>query len=121
MVGWAECKGLRTAKQGDGTQEAAPAQTDAPAAPSSDTPAKAEASPLVGTYENADGKTMIEFLAGGKAYFSFHGVTADCAHSGNAKKVTVTCDGEDMVFAVNSDGSLAGPPESFVTRMKKKP
>jgi hypothetical protein len=121
MVGWAECKDLRMAKTDGEAQDAAPEQADAPAASSSDTPAKAGASPLVGTYENADGKTLIEFLAGGKAYFSFHGVTADCAHSGNAKKVTVTCDGEDMVFAVNSDGSLAGPPESFVTRMKKKP
>ena len=121
MVGWAECTGLRVAKGGDGTQGAAPEQTNAPVAPSSETPAKAAPSTLVGTYENADGKAVIEFLAGGKAYFSFHGITGDCTHSGNARKVTVTCDAEDTVFTVNSDGSLAGPPDSFVARMKKKP
>ena len=116
LDGWVECSELRTAKNRAG------AQADAPAAPSPETAKKAGPSPLVGTYENADGKTVLEFLAEGKAYFSFHGVTNDCSHSGNAKKVTVTCDGVNtaFVFTVNSDGSLAGPPDSFVTRMKKK-
>lgn len=122
LDGWVECSELRTAKNRAGAKDAAAAPSDAPTAPSSDTAKKAGPSPLLGTYENADGKTVLEFLAEGKAYFSFHGVTNDCSHSGNAKKVTVTCDGVDtaFVFTVNSDGSLAGPPDSFVTRMKKK-
>ena len=123
LDGWVECSELRTAKKNTGAKDAAAAPSDAPAAPSSEAAKKAGPSPLVGTYENADGKTVLEFLAEGKAYLSFHGVTNDCSHSGNVKKVTVTCDGVDtaFVFTVNSDGSLAGPPDSFITRMKKKP
>jgi len=81
----------------------------------------AEGSKLRGTYENSDGKTLIEFKAGGKAFFSFHGITMECTHKQDGKKIVVTCDGEDTVFTVADDGALAGPPDSFVTRMKKKP
>lgn len=108
MVGWVECKDLRMAKKDGEAQDAASEQADAPAAPSPKTAAKAAPSALAGTYENADGKTLIEFLADGKAYFSFHGMTLDCTHNGSAKKVTVSCNGEDTVFTVNSDGSSPG-------------
>lgn len=82
---------------------------------------KTAGSPLRGTYQNADGMTIIEFLSEGKAYLSFHGFTQECTHKQSGKKIVLTCDDEDTVFAVNDDGALSGPPDSFLVRMKKKP
>lgn len=78
-------------------------------------------SKLRGTYQNADGMTLIEFKPGGQAFFSFHGLTQECAHKQDGKKIVLTCDGEDTVFTVADNGALAGPPESFIAPMKKKP
>ena len=78
-------------------------------------------SPLKGTYQNADGMTLVEFQSGGKAFFSFHGVTQECTHKQSEKKIVLSCDGEDTVFAVADDGALAGPPDSFLARLTKKP
>lgn len=127
VVGWAECKGLRVVQRAGNGQAAAQTRPEegaqppsAPPAPVSGKPGKATGSTLRGTYQNANGEAVIEFLSEGKAFFSFHGVTGACTHKQNGKDVILTCDDEDMVFTVNDDGSLAGPPDSFVSRMKKK-
>jgi len=73
-----------------------------------------------GVYENAQGNASIEFLDGGKAHFSFHGVGGDCKYRLEGKKLTLIVDDETTVFTVNDDGSLTGPPDSFLSRMKKK-
>lgn len=82
---------------------------------------KAVGSKLRGTYQNSDGMTLVEFQTGGKAFFSFHGLTQECTHKQDGKRIVLTCDGEETAFTVADDGALAGPPESFVARMKKKP
>jgi len=75
---------------------------------------------IEGTYQNAQGNASIEFMSGGKAHFSFHGVGGDGKYVIDGKKLTFTFDDENLVFTINDDGSLSGPPDSFVNRMKKK-
>ncbi len=126
LAGWEECKELRVVKRvggGQATEQARPEESTqrsgtAAAAPAK--PATAAGSSLRGTYQNADGTAQIEFLPAGKAFWSFHGATMECTHAQNGKKLVLTCDGADMAFTVGEDGALAGPPDSFMARMKKK-
>ena len=73
-----------------------------------------------GVYTNADGNTSIEFLKDGKAHFSLHGLGGECTYTQSGKNVVLTCDGETTEFTIGDDGALAGPPDGFMTRMKKK-
>ena len=75
---------------------------------------------IEGTYQNAQGNASIEFMSGGKAHFSFHGVGGDGKYTIEGMKLTFMFDGEKLVFTINDDGSLSGPPDSFVNRLKKK-
>jgi hypothetical protein len=75
---------------------------------------------IEGVYENAQANASVEFLAGGKAHFSFHGVGGECTYKITGDKIALTCDGEVTNFTINADGSLTGPPDSFVARLKKK-
>ena len=77
-------------------------------------------SKLEGTYSNAEGTASIEFMAGGKAHFSLSGLGGEGTFKQVGNKVTVNMDGEQTVFTVNEDGSLTGPPDSFLSRLKKK-
>jgi hypothetical protein len=77
-------------------------------------------SSVEGEWENADQKTIVELLPKGKAFLSFHGLTQECSYRVEGKKITMTCDGEDTVFTIEDDGTLAGPKESFLARMKRK-
>lgn len=124
LVGWAECKGLRVVQRADGSKVPVPAEdkVKAAAAASAEKPSGAASAPssLRGTYQNADGGVTIEFLPAGKAFFSFGGASLECTHRQSGKKLTLTCADDDTLFTVNDDGTLAGPPDSFVTRMKKK-
>lgn len=116
-VGWAECKGLKLVRGADGE---VPPPTPAPAPPAAAKSTASGPAPLKGTYANSDGTAVLEFVSGGKAHFAFHGVSQPCTQKGNAKAVTLTCDGEDMEFKVDDDGALAGPADSPFSRMKKK-
>ncbi len=73
-----------------------------------------------GVYTNADGNTSIEFLKDGKAHFSLHGLGGECTYTQSGKQVVLTCDGETTEFTIGDDGALAGPPDGFMSRMKKK-
>ena len=81
---------------------------------------KASSSKVEGTYANAEGNASVEFMAGGKAHFSLHGVGGPCSFKQVGNKVTLTVEGEDTVFTVNDDGSVTGPPDGFLSRLKKK-
>lgn len=121
-VGWADCAGLKAVRRAGNAAPDTAAKPEA-APPAAARPARADkggGSPLKGTYVNADGAMVIEFLPKGKAFFSMYGMSQPCTHRGNASSVTLTCDGDDLVFTVDEDGALAGPPDSFVARMKKK-
>jgi len=127
LAGWEECKDLRVVKRaggGQGAEQARPEEdTKSPgtaSAAAAAKPANVAGSSLRGTYQNADGSVQIEFLPGTKAFWSLQGATMECTHKQNGKKVVLSCDGDDVAFSVNDDGSLAGPPDSLMTRMKKK-
>ena len=81
--------------------------------------AGAAGSTVEGTYENAQGNASIEFTACGKAHFSFHGLGGECKYKIEGKKLTLIVEDETTVFSINEDGSLTGPPDSFLPGLKK--
>jgi hypothetical protein len=76
-------------------------------------------SDISGTYTNAEGNTSIEFMPGGKAHFSLYGVGGECTYTQSGKTVVLTCEGAATEFTIGDDGALAGPPGSYMSRMKK--
>jgi len=96
------------------------AVTGCTGSPSAGAADKAANLKVEGTYTNPEGNASVEFMAGGKAHFSFHGVGGDGTFKQAGNKVTFAFDGEVIVFTVYEDGSLTGPPDTFMTRMKKK-
>jgi hypothetical protein len=75
---------------------------------------------VAGVYANAEGNASVEFLTGGRAHFSLHGVGGECTFAQTDRTVMLTCEGETTTFVVEDDGALAGPADSFLTRLKKK-
>lgn len=66
-----------------------------------------------GTYSN--GSAMLEFRSGGKVVFTFMGESKTCAYKKDGTKVAVTCpEVGDMELTVHDDGSLTGPPGSWM-------
>ena len=78
-------------------------------------------SKLTGTYSAAGGAIMLELQSGGKASLSFAGQTAPCTYTTSGSTVTLTCQGQAgaLALTVQSDGSLAGPPGSFIPPLQK--
>src|SRR5438132_860680 len=66
------------------------------------------------TYEAGAGGMELEFQSGGKANFGIMGQKQPCTYSQDGKKVSVTCEGQKADLTLNDDGSLSGPPESFI-------
>jgi hypothetical protein len=75
-----------------------------------------------GTYRDSDGAVTLQ-LNDGKASLDFGMIHLDAAYKVDGNKVTLTPLQGDvsqtMVFTVNSDGSLAGPPGSEMPRLVK--
>jgi hypothetical protein len=75
-----------------------------------------------GTYRDAEGAVTLQ-LNDGKATLDFGMIHLDAAYKVDGDKVTLTPLQGDMsqtmVFTVNSDGSLAGPPGSEMPRLVK--
>ena len=97
-IGWLECSSLRTAAQ-------ASAAKPAPAAK----PAGRKLAPaaLLGKWENADGMFKLEFQGAGKCFLSMGPMSGPCTYASTDSGVTITFDGDDLVLAANSDGSLS--------------
>jgi hypothetical protein len=72
-----------------------------------------------GTYESMAG-VRVELKSGGKALVSTAMGTDTCAWSQSGKQVTLNCQNDPMTFTVDDDGSLNGPPTSFLARLSKK-
>ncbi len=77
---------------------------------------------LQGTYSDAMGSVLLELKSGSKANFTFQGDVADCTYSSNGKQLTVNCKGDagTTVFTIHDDGSLTGPPGSFMPTLRKQ-
>ncbi len=77
---------------------------------------------LQGTYSDAAGSTLLELKSGGKANFTWMGQIADCTYTSSGTQVKVSCQGDagTTVFNVHDDGSLTGPPGSFIPVLTKR-
>ena len=75
-----------------------------------------------GTYSDANGAVLLELKSGGKANFTFMGDVADCTHSASGNQLTLDCKGQagKIVFTIHDDGSLTGPPGSFMPMLRKQ-
>ncbi len=75
-----------------------------------------------GKYRDADGAVTLE-LKGGKAGLNYGMVHIDGAYTVDGDKITVRpLEGntsQTMVFTINKDGSLTGPPGSDIGRLEK--
>jgi hypothetical protein len=75
-----------------------------------------------GTYTDANGAVILELRSGGKANFTFMGDVQDCTFDTSGKQLTLICKGEagKTVFNIHDDGSLTGPPGSFMPPLRKE-
>jgi hypothetical protein len=75
-----------------------------------------------GTYSDATGSMVLELKSGSKANFTYMGDVADCSYSMSGKQVTVNCRGSagTTVFNVHDDGSLSGPPGTFIPVLRRQ-
>lgn len=76
-----------------------------------------------GTYTDANGAVILELRSGGKANFTFMGDVEDCTYESSGKKLTLTCKGSPApvtVFNIHDDGSLTGPPGTFMPPLRKE-
>ena len=75
-----------------------------------------------GTYTDANGAVILELRSGGSANFTFMGDVQDCTYESSGTQLTLTCKGEAgrTVFNIHDDGSLTGPPGSFMPPLRKQ-
>ena len=75
-----------------------------------------------GTYTDANGAVILELRSGGGANFTFMGEVQDCTYESSGKQLTLRCKGEagKTVFNIHDDGSLTGPPGSFMPPLRKQ-
>lgn len=78
---------------------------------------------MAGTYSDANGAVILELRGGGSANFTFMGDVEDCSYKSGGRQLTLTCKGSPVpstVFAIHDDGSLTGPPGSFMPPLRKQ-
>jgi hypothetical protein len=75
-----------------------------------------------GTYSDANGAVLLELKSGGKANITWMGQVADCTDDTSGNKLTLDCKGDagKIVFTIHDDGSLTGPPGSFMPMLRKQ-
>jgi len=75
-----------------------------------------------GTYTDANGAVILELRSGGSANFTFMGEVQDCTYESSGKQLALSCKGEagKTVFNIHDDGSLTGPPGSFMPPLRKQ-
>lgn len=76
-------------------------------------------SKLSGTYSDENGSVVVDLKPGGTAALTIAGETKPCTYTTDQSTIKLTCDGDDTDFTVHDDGSLTGPPDSFVGELKK--
>lgn len=74
---------------------------------------------LAGTYQNENGSIVLDLKSGGSGSLTISGETKPCTYTSDQQSLKVTCDGDEVDFTVHDDGSLTGPPDSFVGDLKK--
>lgn len=79
-------------------------------------------SSVKGTYSDTMGSVILELKSGGSANLTFGGQVADCTYNSSAKTINLNCkgDADPTVFTIHDDGSLTGPPGSFMPMLRKQ-
>jgi hypothetical protein len=76
-----------------------------------------------GTYTDSSGAVILELRSGGKASFTFMGDVEDCSFKSSDRQLTLTCKGNPApvtAFNIHDDGSLTGPPGTFMPPLRKE-
>lgn len=76
---------------------------------------------MTGTYSDPAGAVLLELKSGGKANFTFMGDVEDCAYTTSRPHLNLNCKGNlgTVVFTIHDDGSLTGPPGSFMPGLRR--
>lgn len=74
-----------------------------------------------GTYSDQNGAFVLDLKSGGTASFTFAGDTAPCTYKVDGNNLTLNCQGQagTAVLTIHDDGSLTGPPGSFMPVLRK--
>ena len=74
-----------------------------------------------GTYSDPQGAFVLDLKSGGSASFTFAGDTAPCTYKVDGNNLTLNCQGQagTVVLTIHDDGSLTGPPGSFMPALRK--
>jgi hypothetical protein len=77
---------------------------------------------MKGTYSDAMGAFVLDLKTADKAAFTFAGEVADCSYSTAGNQLMLDCKGDagKAVFTIHDDGSLTGPPGSFIPALRKR-
>jgi hypothetical protein len=77
---------------------------------------------MAGTYSDANGAVILELRSGGSANFTFMGDVQDCSYKSGGNQLTLSCKGDasPAVLAIHDDGSLTGPPGTFMPPLRKQ-
>ena len=77
---------------------------------------------LQGTYTDPTGAFVLELKSGHSASLAYSGQSAACTYQPAASKINLQCEGQagTLVLTVQSDGSLTGPPGTFLPPLRKK-
>jgi VCBS repeat-containing protein len=78
-------------------------------------------SSVQGTYSDPMGAVVLELKSGSSANITFAGQVADCTYSSSSKTIKLTCKGDTdpTILTIHDDGSLTGPPGSFMPMLRK--
>lgn len=78
-------------------------------------------SKVEGTYSDVNGSFVLELRSGGKASFTFAGQSAACTYTVEGNQITLNCEqgAGKTVLTLHDDGSLTGPPGTFMPALRK--
>jgi len=75
---------------------------------------------IQGTYTDSTGAYVLELKSGHSASFASAGQSAACTYQPAASTINLQCEGLNLVLTVQRDGSLTGPPGTYLPPLRKK-
>jgi hypothetical protein len=77
---------------------------------------------MKGTYSDSMGAFVLDLKSADKAAFTFAGEMVDCSYTTEGNQLRLDCKGGagKTIFTIHDDGSLTGPPGSFMPALRKR-
>jgi len=77
---------------------------------------------VAGVYSDPNGAVTLELKSGGVAALTFMNETATCSYAVSGQQINLDCKGDPgkLSFTIHDDGSLTGPPGSFMPSLRKR-